>query len=111
MYSILEYDYHKVYRYRLLVCSFAVFISLNNKVLDKMHQIQQSISCLILLFSFVKSSPATAFRITASFYQGEGCLEHDGSVVPDCTQDADPVTMEPYYKEHSSSKLQLERTK
>ena len=82
---------------------------MNNEVLDKMLQIQQSISCLIILFSLIKSSLASAYAITKS--NSEGCLEHDGSVVPDCAQDADPVTMEPYYKEHSSSKLELEITK
>ena len=70
-----------------------------------MLQIQQSISCLILLFSLIKSSLASAYAITKS--NSEGCLEHDGSVVPDCTQGANPVTMEPYYKEHSFSKLEI----
>ena len=44
-------------------------------------------------------------QITITDNPGQDCLPYDGSVVPDCSKYIDPVTKEPYYKEHSSSKL------
>ena len=67
----------------------------------------------MLLVSLTTFSPAyesalgIAYNQATSYNQGEGCLENDGSVEPDCTEDVDPDTMEPYYKEHSSSKSQI----
>merc|ERR1712126_386873 len=42
-------------------------------------------------------------QITVTYNPGQDCLPYDGSVVPDCSKYIDPVTKEPYYKEHSSN--------
>jgi len=42
-------------------------------------------------------------QITITYNPGQDCLPYDGSVVPDCSKYIDPVTKEPYYKEHSSN--------
>merc|ERR1712126_584807 len=42
-------------------------------------------------------------QITVTYNSGQDCLPYDGSVVPDCSKYIDPVTKEPYYKEHSSN--------
>ena len=44
---------------------------------------------------------------TVTYNPGE-CLPYDGSIVPDCTKFVDPVTKQPYYKEHSNSKCNNE---
>ena len=36
---------------------------------------------------------------------GQECLPYDGSVVPDCAKYIDPITKQPYYHEHSNSKI------
>jgi len=40
---------------------------------------------------------------TITYNPGQECLPYDGSVVPDCSAYVNPVTKEPYYKEHSSN--------
>ena len=47
-------------------------------------------------------------QITVTYNPGQDCLPYDGSVVPDCSKYIDPVTKEPYYKEHSNSKYENE---
>merc|ERR1712126_175393 len=42
-------------------------------------------------------------QITVTYNPGQDCLPYDGSVVPDCSKYIDPVTKEPYYKEHSNN--------
>ena len=46
-----------------------------------------------------------SYNYTVTYNPGQECLPYDGSVVPDCSQYVDPVTKQPYYHEHSSSKL------
>ena len=41
---------------------------------------------------------------TVTYNPGIGCLPYDGSIVPDCSKYVDPITKQPYFKEHSSSK-------
>ena len=43
-------------------------------------------------------------QVTITYNPGVDCLPYDGSVVPDCSKYIDPVTKEPVFKEHSSSK-------
>ena len=45
---------------------------------------------------------------TVTYNPGQECLPYDGSIVPDCTKFVDPVTKQPYYKEHSNSKCNNE---
>jgi len=40
---------------------------------------------------------------TVTYNPGQECLPYDGSIVPDCTKYVDPVTKQPYYKEHSNN--------
>ena len=41
---------------------------------------------------------------TVTYNPGIGCLPYDGSIVPDCSKYVDPITKQPFFKEHSSSK-------
>ena len=45
---------------------------------------------------------------TVTYNPGIDCLPYDGSVVPDCAKYVDPITKQPYFKEHSSSMKNLE---
>ena len=42
---------------------------------------------------------------TVTYNPGQDCLPYDGSVVPDCAKFIDPITKQPYYHEHSNSKI------
>ena len=42
---------------------------------------------------------------TVTYNPGQDCLPYDGSVVPDCRKYVDPITKQPYFKEHSASKF------
>ena len=45
-----------------------------------------------------------SYNYTVTYNPGMDCLPYDGSVVPDCSKYVDPITKQPYYHEHSSSK-------
>jgi len=40
---------------------------------------------------------------TVTYNPGIGCLPYDGSIVPDCSKYVDPITKQPFFKEHSSN--------
>ena len=44
---------------------------------------------------------------TVTYNPGQNCLPYDGSVVPDCSKFVDPITKQPYYHEHSTSKIKI----
>ena len=60
----------------------------------------------LFLFGLVSCQETTEDpHHTVTYNPGQDCLPFDGSVVPDCSKFIDPVTKQPYYHEHSSSKL------
>ena len=65
------------------------------------------ISLLVLEVSLSTISGQTteySYNYTVTYNPGRECLPYDGSVVPDCSKYVDPITKQPYYHEHSSSK-------
>ena len=65
------------------------------------------ISLLVLEVSLSTISGQTteySYNYTVTYNPGRECLPYDGSVVPDCSKYTDPLSKEPYYHEHSSSK-------
>ena len=60
---------------------------------------------LVMLVGLVRSDSTTTEDYTVTYNPGVDCLPYDGSVVPDCSKFVDPITKQPYYHEHSSSKL------
>ena len=57
---------------------------------------------LLMLVTMVRSQTTPDYTVT--YNPGQDCLPYDGSVVPDCSKFWDPVTKDPYYHEHSTSK-------
>ena len=51
--------------------------------------------------------PTTTADYTVTYNPGEECLPYDGSVVPDCSKFVNPITKQPYYHEHSTSKYNI----
>ena len=45
-----------------------------------------------------------SYNYTVTYNPIIECLPYDGSVVPDCSKYMDPLSKQPYYHEHSSSK-------
>ena len=62
---------------------------------------------LLLLVGFVRSQQTTTEDYTVTYNPGEECLPYDGSVVPDCSKFVNPITKQPYYHEHSTSKYNI----
>ena len=65
------------------------------------------ISRLVLAVTFSAisgQSTENSKHNTVTYNPGKDCLPYDGSVVPDCSKYTDPLSKEPYYHEHSSSK-------
>ena len=60
---------------------------------------------LLVLVAVVRSQDTTTEHYTVTYNPGEDCLPYDGSVVPDCSKFVDPITKQPYYHEHSQSKI------
>ena len=66
------------------------------------------ISVLISVISLKLVSCQTteySYNYTVTYNPGQDCLPYDGSVVPDCAKYIDPITKQPYYHEHSNSKI------
>ena len=60
---------------------------------------------LLMLVAMAKSQETTPdYTVTYNPYDPNYCLPYDGSVIPDCSKFVDPITMAPYYHEHSTSK-------
>ena len=60
----------------------------------------------LFLFAVVSCQETTEDpHHTVTYNPGQDCLPYDGSVVPDCAKYIDPITKQPYYHEHSSSKF------
>ena len=72
---------------------------------------------LLLVVGLVRSQETTtedfivteSSNYTVTYNPGQNCLPYDGSVVPDCSKFVDPITKQPYYHEHSTSKTPLNR--
>ena len=65
------------------------------------------ISLLALAVSLSTISGQTteySYNYTVTYNPIIECLPYDGSVVPDCSKYMDPLSKQPYYHEHSSSK-------
>ena len=69
---------------------------------------------LMLVVGLVRSQETTedfivteSSNYTVTYNPGQNCLPYDGSVVPDCSKFVDPITKQPYYHEHSTSKITL----
>ena len=69
---------------------------------------------LMLVVGLVRSQETTedfivteSSNYTVTYNPGQNCLPYDGSVVPDCSKFVDPITKQPYYHEHSTSKMPL----
>ena len=63
------------------------------------------VSALLLSSQLVAGQETTEDpHHTVTYNPGQDCLPYDGSLVPDCSKYVDPVTKQPYYHEHSSSK-------
>ena len=64
------------------------------------------LSVLLISCQLVRAQETTEDpHNTVTYNPGRECLPYDGSVVPDCSKYVDPITKQPYYHEHSSSKL------
>ena len=67
-----------------------------------------SVSLLLSVASLslvtAQTTEYNSYNYTVTYNPGIDCLPYDGSVVPDCSKFVDPITKQPYYHEHSSSK-------
>ena len=62
---------------------------------------------VLLMLVTMAMSQETTPDYTVTYNPGQNCLPYDGSVVPDCSKFVDPITKQPYYHEHSTSKMPL----
>ena len=66
-----------------------------------------TMSPLLLLMVAMARAQDTTPDYTVTYNPGQDCLPYDGSVIPDCKKFVDPIIKNPYYHEHSTSKIPL----
>ena len=60
---------------------------------------------LLAMVPLVTCQDTTTEDYTVTYNPGIDCLPYDGSVVPNCDEYINPITKQPYYKEHSNSEF------
>ena len=53
--------------------------------------------------------PTTTNYVTYTYDGGDECLPYDGSEIPDCEKFLDPITKEPYFVSHATSKSDVNK--